>query len=148
MNWEAIGAIGEVAGAAAVVLTLFYLSRQIRLSANVSKISSYHEAISQIVETVKDPEYGRLASKFANKEQISPEDKFKADVLSSMLIYSHEILLHLHQTEQVDEILWDNLMDNNQPFLESDMHLPVLRERRGRLGRDLLAIVEGRMNDA
>ena len=28
MNWEAIGAIGEILGAAAVVATLFYLARQ------------------------------------------------------------------------------------------------------------------------
>jgi len=30
MNWDAIGAIGEIVGAAAVVLTLIYLSRQLR----------------------------------------------------------------------------------------------------------------------
>ena len=29
MNWEAIGAIGEISGALAVVLTLLYLARQI-----------------------------------------------------------------------------------------------------------------------
>ena len=30
MNWDAIGAIGEIAGAIAVLLTLFYLATQIR----------------------------------------------------------------------------------------------------------------------
>jgi len=30
MNWEAIGAIGEILGAVAVVVTLFYVARQIR----------------------------------------------------------------------------------------------------------------------
>jgi hypothetical protein len=30
VNWEAIGALGELIGAAAVVLTLFYLARQVR----------------------------------------------------------------------------------------------------------------------
>ncbi len=33
MNWEAIGAVGEVGGAIAVVATLLYLSRQIRHNA-------------------------------------------------------------------------------------------------------------------
>ena len=37
MNWDAIGAIGELAGALAVVLTLFYLARQIKTSSDVSK---------------------------------------------------------------------------------------------------------------
>ena len=32
MNWDAIGAIGEVVGAIAVFATLFYLARQIRYS--------------------------------------------------------------------------------------------------------------------
>ena len=30
MNWEAIGAIGEILGAAGVIITLIYLSGQIR----------------------------------------------------------------------------------------------------------------------
>ena len=29
MNWEAIGAVGEVVGAAGVILSLLYLSRQV-----------------------------------------------------------------------------------------------------------------------
>ena len=32
MNWEAVGAIGELLGAAAVVITLVYLGLQVRLT--------------------------------------------------------------------------------------------------------------------
>ena len=32
MNWEAIGAVGEVAGAVGVILTLAYLARQMRVN--------------------------------------------------------------------------------------------------------------------
>ena len=34
MNWEAIGALGEVVGAIAVVLTLAYLAIQVRQNSN------------------------------------------------------------------------------------------------------------------
>ena len=37
MNWEAIGAVGEVLGAVAVVLTLIYLSLQIRQNTKAMK---------------------------------------------------------------------------------------------------------------
>jgi hypothetical protein len=37
MNWAAVGAIGEVAGAIAVVATLVYLAKQIRISAEATK---------------------------------------------------------------------------------------------------------------
>lgn len=37
MNWEAIGAIAELLGAAGVILTLAYLAKQIRISNRASK---------------------------------------------------------------------------------------------------------------
>ncbi len=144
MNWDAIGAI---LGAIAVVLTLFYLSRQIRHSSNVSKVSSYHQAIEQIVEAVKDPEFVRLQYKITIDESLEPEEQVKADLLATLFIYSHEILLHLRQTNQVDERLWNNIMDNNMSYLVGDMMLPVLRQRPGEISQDLLAIVEGRISD-
>ena len=44
MNWEAIGAIGEIVGAAAVVFTLFYLALQVRRSARQDQIESFQTA--------------------------------------------------------------------------------------------------------
>jgi len=44
MGWDAIGAIGEVAGAVAVVLTLFYLARQIKTSSDVSKAELFERS--------------------------------------------------------------------------------------------------------
>jgi hypothetical protein len=43
MNWDAIGAVGEIAGAAAVVVTLVYLARQIRHSNSVVAAQVYQE---------------------------------------------------------------------------------------------------------
>jgi hypothetical protein len=37
MNWEAIGAVGEILGALGVVVTLVYLARQIRQNTRVSR---------------------------------------------------------------------------------------------------------------
>ncbi len=51
MNWEAIGAIGEIAGAFAVVATLFYLSRQIRQNARALSRSNDYAQASSIHET-------------------------------------------------------------------------------------------------
>jgi Zn-dependent membrane protease YugP len=37
MNWDAIGAIGEIIGAVAVVFSLIYLATQIRISNRASR---------------------------------------------------------------------------------------------------------------
>ena len=47
MNWEALGAIGELVGAAAVVLTLGYLAVQIRQSGKSSRQQSYHDLVTR-----------------------------------------------------------------------------------------------------
>ena len=48
MNWEAVGAFGEVVGALAVVVTLVYLARQIRGSAAANHVMAYHQAQQQL----------------------------------------------------------------------------------------------------
>ncbi len=42
MNWEAIGAIGEILGAIAVLATLVYLAAQIRQNSRFVQAATYH----------------------------------------------------------------------------------------------------------
>ena len=44
MNWEAVSAIGEIAGAAGVIVTLGYLSIQIRQNTKASRITAVQTA--------------------------------------------------------------------------------------------------------
>ncbi len=81
-------------------------------------------------------------------EPLAPEEQIKSNVLATMFIYSHEILLHLYQTKQVDEVLWENIMVNNMGYLSGDMMLPVLKQRSGRLSRELLEVIESASEDA
>ena len=45
MNWEAIGAIGEILGAIAVLVTLVYLAAQIRQNSEFVKAATYHSTM-------------------------------------------------------------------------------------------------------
>jgi hypothetical protein len=48
MNWEAIGALGEVVGAAAVVLTLVFLAIQLRQNTIATRESNRLERLAAI----------------------------------------------------------------------------------------------------
>ena len=48
MNWDAIGAIGELIGAAAVIATLIYLAQQIKDSARASRSAAVTDATNAI----------------------------------------------------------------------------------------------------
>lgn len=46
MNWEAISAIGEIAGGLAVFITLIYLAQQIKQNTKSQSIATYESAMS------------------------------------------------------------------------------------------------------
>jgi hypothetical protein len=48
MNWEALGAIGEIVGAVAVVVTIAYLAVQIRQNTRAVKSSVFSELQSEV----------------------------------------------------------------------------------------------------
>jgi len=48
MNWDAIGAIGEIIGAGAVIATLIYLAQQIKDSARASRSAAVTDATNAI----------------------------------------------------------------------------------------------------
>ena len=56
MNWEAAGAIGEIVGAVAVVLTLVYLAVQIRENSRQLRLTSIM-ALNSLVNEGFDPIY-------------------------------------------------------------------------------------------
>jgi hypothetical protein len=79
LNWDAIGAVGEVVGAAAVVATLVYLSIQIRQNTRSNQVSAEIEALQQLsswvtrISTDKDAQ--RLWDLVAEgSEPLSTED--------------------------------------------------------------------------
>ena len=142
MSIQDWGAIGEIVGAIAVLLTLLYLARQIKHSSDVAKVASYHQAIDQIVRSAEAPDFSILATKIERGESLTPEEQTRSNLLATIFIYGHEILLHLLDQGQVDERLWENLISNNMVYLKSDMMLPVLRERPGPISHELLKLVE------
>ena len=68
MNWEAIGAVGEILGAASVVATLFYVAVQVRHATSVAR-SAARQAISQMnVDSWAASLDPQVLSRAANKE--------------------------------------------------------------------------------
>ena len=142
MSIQDWGAIGEIVGAIGVLATLVYLALQVRHSTEVSKVASYHAAVHQIVEAAKDPEFALLLEKIKGGETLSTEEETRSQILAAIFIYGHEILLHLFEKRQVNEALWENVMANNLPFLQSRMINAVLQNRPGAISKRLLTYVE------
>ena len=69
MNWEAIGAIGEIAGAIAVVVTLVYFAMQLRQYATGLRSATFHttmQEFNQINVAQLDPTLADLFDRGTN----------------------------------------------------------------------------------
>ena len=78
MNWEAIGAVGEIVGASAVFASLIYLALQVRGQNKESRISAMHEisvGLREVMSKFTTLEMTPLVTK-ANKnyDQLSDEE--------------------------------------------------------------------------
>ncbi|MGR8949131.1 MAG: hypothetical protein ACU84Q_13870 [Gammaproteobacteria bacterium] len=106
MNWDAIGSIGEIIGAGAVVLSLLYLATQIRLDSARQRREGMMDAVSHFVDKYQEAtstpaKAKRFAAALDNYENAPVEDK--QEFYSSMLgitvgfatvwnLYSDEVL--------------------------------------------------------
>ncbi len=82
MNWEAISAIGEIVGAAAVVATLGYLAFQIRqsnsINASVIRQSFYDYTTRQMLQGVESSEFNELLVRAVmTDDDLSPGERFQ-----------------------------------------------------------------------
>ena len=73
MNWEAIGAIGEVVGAIAVVATLAYLAVQLRQNTQSSRNASWQAIIGMLVDLDVTEATDPQLSSFIQKAEDAPE---------------------------------------------------------------------------
>ena len=83
MNWDAIGAIGEVVGAMAVVLSLIYLSFQIRHATKASEDASFRSLVDssgdQLRSMVEPSNRGIVLKGLGDYQSLNSEEKFVFD---------------------------------------------------------------------
>ncbi len=110
MNWDALGAIGEVVGAIAVVVTLLYVARQIRQAnaqtqaqARYSFIEAYGEMNTSITNS-KD-----VASIFRRGftgETLDPDEHYQFFALAGQFLNTWSVLFDLHEDGLLPENQW------------------------------------------
>ena len=85
MNWEAIGAIGEILGALAVFSSLVYLANQIRAQNRESRIASVHELTEAYRDMISVLQYPEMADLFVealdNFDDLTPSKRIRFVVL-------------------------------------------------------------------
>ena len=82
MNWEAIGAVGELLSAAGVVFTLGYLAVQIRQSNSIANWETHRSAVTGFSDAlqgiISDADTARVyRSGLLDLESLEPVDRLR-----------------------------------------------------------------------
>ena len=124
MNWEQLGAIGELVSGIAVLATLLYLAVQIRQAKNVM-LSNAHQArtdrnISLMQFTVNDEQSLKRAIGDLDLSKLNDLDKQRAVYVFSMYMRHFEDMHYQHRLGVVDNDTWEANQRGARQFVATE----------------------------
>lgn len=111
MNWDAIGAMGEIVGATAVVLTLAYLAIQIRLTRELEQATSIRDmldkAIDIMVHSSRNPgSFEILRKGIVDYSALPIDEKDRFHEWATLAVVSTEQAMYMHQSKLLPQESW------------------------------------------
>ena len=110
MNWDAIGAIGELVGALVVVVTIVYLAAQIRqntIATKLSTSSTYQKAYSDVELTIaSNPELADLLRRSRTGAELSNSEKLQQVVLYRTIFRAWQNTFSQHKLGAIEMEVW------------------------------------------
>ena len=105
INWDALGAIGEILGSVGVLISLLYLGSQMRHSAAETRDASIHSVMQLAIQFRTESYKGELADirlKVALNESLSQLESMKFEGYLSALFELNELVFVQFQKEKLD----------------------------------------------
>jgi len=118
INWEAIGAVAELAGAAAVVLTLFYLASQLRQNNRLlddSAHATYYKMAAQDMNSIanSDPKKFEVMERgMADPESLDRGDLHLFNSTLHAMFITFQYCYRMRQRDALDESITGPNLEN------------------------------------
>ena len=121
INWDAVGAIGEIVGALAVILTLFYLARQLRHNSEIVESHTKELRLSALQDTassfshlrdpiIRDPDVADIWQKATTDyNALSGVEKLRADSMLQEFFFARQGVFNRYLDGDYDQ--WANHSD-------------------------------------
>lgn len=114
MNWDAIGAVGEIIGAFAVVLSLVYLALQIRTQNRETRIAAMHNisvGYRDTLATMADRDMAEIIDKaIEDYDALTRVESLRIIAWASRIFRVWEEAYLLFEADQLDHRIWDTIV--------------------------------------
>ena len=136
MNWDAVGAVGEIVGAAAVVISLIYLALQIRAQNREARRAAMHDFSEGFRDTMatfaSDSEIAKIFVRgnddFAG---LSDDEKLRMIIGWQRMFRVWEEGYHEYKAARLEARIWNPMVRQLASFLASPVVNRVWELRRG-----------------
>jgi hypothetical protein len=148
MNWEAIHAVAELAGAIAIVASLAYLALQVRQNTKTLRAWIFQgtliEAVRMRVAAGQDPKMASLLFETARHSysQLPEHEQKQALHLIVGLCRLYENVHHQHARGMIDDIVWEPWHDEITALVRTTSFQQLWEEIASSFNRDFRAYVE------
>lgn len=117
VNWEALGAIGEVVGAVGVIVTLVYLAAQVRHNSTVVRSSTRQAIASMQHETglriAENPELASMVVQWLDDQYAGSSNKeMRTHIFFRALLRAYENQYYQHEDGTFDDEMWLAYLSN------------------------------------
>ena len=147
MNWEAIGAVGEILGACGVIATLFYLAVQVRVQNREARLAAMHDISTAFRESYTAFNDEGIADIFVrgNKEFKSLSDTEKVRLVATInpLIKVFEEAFFQYNQGRLDDQLWYAMTKQYSFLLSAPSLEEVWKQRRAHYNEAFRDFVDG-----
>jgi len=110
MNWDAIGAIGEILGALAVVLTLGYLAIQVKQNSHGMRVAAkleidkQHTTFTDLI--LKDPQLFKLQVEGLAGQELSEIESARFALLMQRCTWNFSSMHYQYKTQELSDEDW------------------------------------------
>jgi hypothetical protein len=137
MDWTAIGAVGELLGAIAVVISIGYLAVQVRQNTDSVRLRSFQSAIDRVAAVNSRTSDPHVADVLARGREsyfdLSPADRL------TFGYYMQERLLMYESSLAMGHLLKPTIREVVEKNIRFHLSFPGVREWWTEIGRELLA---------
>lgn len=121
MNWEAIGAVGEVLGAIGVIVTLGYLAVQIRRNTSVVRstaVQSSNSRIAEVVRTIATVENSDVFSRgLTSPDELTDSERLHFAFMMSGFFITMDSTYWDYRTGVLPEAIWERELELLRRYL-------------------------------
>ena len=152
MNWDAIGAVGEIFGAIAVFFSLIYLAVQTRNNTRALRSSAFHqvrESFSQVsLAMSEDPDLAILVnSALKNDQSLTENDIIRYHSLLTTLVRRGESAYFQSTEGTLQMETWMGIKETLVSALSNDYGVTWLDRASGRFTKEYIEEITKAANE-